>query len=314
MSLIGNTELPVVREVAEDVASTFLSSPAEQRVAHSRAFAIWAKFLPSGRAEQIFKHLAEDQVMDTRILRLLAKLLRQSKSSDVVIANLAFILRQKLQLPAIDAMRKSSLLNGSRGKIVGERLEEMSGRLGSSVPLDLQGIDLAHLSVSSIRLVATCARACHNGRTVLSAALSTVKWTISALHRLRPLYSEADIEELELVRPGFIAYMTESALASETADADALCSSHKQFLVYQAGRHARLVGSITESLREDQIAFTANKVDLLRSITENVEAGLSAQAVLEAIIRWLTPRLTHEDELSKTDMDVMAACGQLGTL
>lgn len=299
----------VLAEVAEEAGTRYIDMSSARQVSHARAIALWVRFLTPARSEQIFKQLALAPARNADMVRLLGKLIRQSKNFGLVVANLPFILQTRLQLPALDAIQQSGMLQGSRMTVTGEKLEFTSGPSDGLARLNLHGIKLASLSIASIRLIATCAAACIDGKVTATAALRHVNWTVNSLARLRVLYSEADLGELESARPGFMAFATESALSSDSKDANDFCLKHRQFLVQRAAHDARMVGSVAEMLREDQIVMTAEKIGLLRSLVEAGVTTLPAQAVLEAIARWMTPRLTREGDLLDNEVQAMSAYG-----
>jgi hypothetical protein len=310
ISIAKSAASPILEEVAEEASTRYVQMSLAQQVSHARAIALWIRFLTQERSEQIFKQLTSAPAQNTDMVRLLGKLIRQSKNFGLVVSNLPFILQAKLQLPALDAVQQSGTLRGSRRTVTGEKLEFTSGLSDGLAKLNLQGIKLASLSTASIRLVATCAPACIDGKVTATAALHNVNWTVNSLARLRLLYSEADLDELESARPGFMAFATESALSSDSRDANDFCLTHRQFLVQRAAHDARMVGSIAEMLREDQIVFTAEKIGLLRSLVEVGATTLPAQAVLEAVARWITPRLTREGNLLDDEVRAMSAYGK----
>jgi len=309
ISIAKSAASPILAEVAEEASTRYGQMSLAQQNTHARAIALWVRFLTQERSEQIFKQLTSAPAQNADMVRLLGKLIRQSKNFGLVVSNLPFILKTKLQLPALDAVQQSGTLQGSRRTVTGEKLESNSGLSDGIARLDLKDIKLASLSTASIRLIATCAPACIDGKVSATAALRNVNWTVSSLARLRLLYSEADLDELESARPGFMAFAIESALSSDSRDANDFCLMHRQFLVQRAAQDARMVGSVAEMLREDQIVFTAEKIGLLRSIVEIGITALPAQAVLEAVARWITPRLTREGNLLDNEVQAMSAYG-----
>lgn len=304
------SETETITEVAEQAGNLFLGMAAQEQAAHSRAFATWARFLPSRRVEQTFASLAQAKTDDRDQLHLLARLLQRSKSLSLVTNNLKFILEHKLQLPALEGIRDINAFYGSGRTIAGRQVEESARHAVVAADVDLNGIDLTRLSSSAIRLVKFCVNLSSNGSDRLTAALGTVQWTSGSLGRLRPLYREADLEAIESSHPGFFSLAAESALADIAEDANGFLASKRDALSAKVHTDKRLVGSILGLLRESRIAFTPWKLELLQNMSTSAPDLLSAKSILDAAVQWLTPKLTSDGSLSDVMLNAMQALGE----
>ena len=223
---------------------------------------------------------------------------------------LGFILTHKLQLPALEGVRELGAFLGSGRAIGGRHIEESVRFANIAARLNLDGIDLVRLSPSGLRLVKFCANSSVNGTETLTAAMETIHWTSGSLGRLRPLYQEADLEAIESSRPGFLSLVAESALADTAEDADVFFANTESLLLDRVHSDKRLVGSILELLRENRIAFTSKKIEVLRLLSQSANDVLSAKLILEAAVQWLTPQLANETGLSATTSCTLQALGE----
>lgn len=282
----------------------------DEQIAHSRAFATWVRYLPRSLVEKIFVSFTNGSRRDRDSLHLLAKLLQRNKSVTLVLSYLKFILAHKLQLPALEGTRSLGTFTRTSGSLSGREMEDATRGDAINAEFDLAGINLASLSTSALQLVAFCSSCSRDGPIRVTNAMVQVNWTSGSLRRLRSLYQEVDLEAIESSRPGFVSLVTESALADTAADADSFLTKVRPVLLDRASFDKRLAGSILGLLRENSIAFTQVKIQLLHDLSAMAPGTFSVKSVLEGVVQWLTPRLTSDVPLSEKELCATETLGK----